>query len=98
MKKVYRDKSSIHGIGIFAGDDFKMGDTIGVSHVYYSRYWYNTKYYGDYNHSEKSNCIVETTVSNLNLLIAYKDIKKGEELTADYRKQPYLEQPKEGWK
>ena len=93
---VYHWNSNIHGIGVFSKEDFKKGQIIGVSHAEYEGVWYMTTH-GYYNHSENPNCIVETTVSKLNLIIADRDIKKDEELTVDYRKQPYLEQPKEDW-
>ena len=92
---VYHDKSHIHGIGVFTPMNLKAGDVIGVSHAYYDGFWYMTTH-GYYNHSESSNCIIETR-DNINLIIAKVDIMRGEELTADYREQPFLEQPKEDW-
>ncbi len=92
---VYHHKSHIHGIGVFTPMNLKRGDTIGVSHAYYDGFWYMTTH-GYYNHSESPNCIIETR-DNINLIIAKVDIMRGEELTADYREQPYLEQPKEDW-
>jgi SET domain-containing protein len=53
--------------------------------------------HGYYNHSENPNCIIQTE-GNMNLIIAKRDINNGEELTVDYRLQPYLEQPKDWWK
>jgi hypothetical protein len=93
---VYHTKSHIHGIGVFTPVSLKRGDVIGVSHAYYDGDWYMTTH-GYYNHSESPNCIIETR-DNINLIIAFVDINAGEELTADYRLQSYLEQPKEGWK
>jgi len=93
---VYHYKSHIHGIGVFTSMNLKIGDIIGVSHVYYDSFWYMTTH-GYYNHSENPNCIVETR-DNLNLIIAKGDIMGGEEITVDYREQPYLEQPMEDWK
>ena len=92
---VYHHKSHIHGIGVFTPMNLKIGDVIGVSHAQYDEFWYMTTH-GYYNHSENPNCIIETR-DNINLIIAKVDIKRGEELTADYREQPYLEQPKEDW-
>ena len=92
---VYHNKSHIHGIGVFTSMNLKVGDVVGVSHAYYDGFWYMTTH-GYYNHSENPNCIVETK-DNINLIIADRDIKKGEELSADYRKQLYLEQPGEDW-
>ena len=99
---IYHHKSHIHGIGVFTPMNLKRGDTVGVSHVYYNEssrlydgFWYMTTH-GYYNHSENPNCIIETR-DNLNLIIAKVDIMGGEEITVDYREQPYLEQPKEDW-
>ena len=92
---VYHDKSHIHGIGVFTPVNLKRGDTIGVSHVYYDKFWYMTTH-GYYNHSESPNCIIETK-NNINLIIANVDIMRDEEITVDYREQSYLEQPEEDW-
>ena len=93
---VYHHKSHIHGIGVFTPMNLKRGDTIGISHAHYDGFWYMTTH-GYYNHSESPNCIVETR-DNINLIIADDYINADKELTVDYRKQPYLEQPKEGWR
>ena len=92
---VYHHKSHIHGIGVFTPMNLKRGDVVGVSHAHYDGFWYMTTH-GYYNHSENPNCVVETR-DNINLIIANVDIMRGEELTVDYREQPYLEQPKEDW-
>ena len=97
MKDVYIEKSSIHGNGLFTAEDLKEGDIVGVCHTAYNRYWYIVHPYGTmYNHSFNPNCIVKTE-GNVNLFITKRDIKKDEELTVDYTKQLYLEQPKEDW-
>ena len=97
MKSVYITKSDIHGNGLFTNDNLVKCDIIGVCHTTYDRHWYVVHPYGTmYNHSFDSNCIVKTD-GNINLLIADKDILKGEELTVNYTKQLYLEQPKEDW-
>ena len=97
MKQVYINESNIHGRGIFTNDDIKADEVIGVSHVTHDRVWYQVFPLGIfYNHSVKPNCIVKTE-GNVNLIVASKDIKQHEELTVDYTKQLYLEQPKEDW-
>ena len=93
---VYHTKSNIHGVGVFINEDIEKGQIIGVSHVEYEGIWYMTTH-GYYNHSKNPNCIIETK-DNINLIIADKDIKRGEELTADYTTQPNLEQPEKDWK
>ena len=92
---IYHSKSHIHGVGVFTPMNLKVGDAIGVSHAHYDGYWYMTTH-GNYNHSKNPNCIIET-IDNINLIRAKVDIMRGEELTVDYREQPYLEQPKEYW-
>ena len=96
MKNVYHNMSKIHGIGVFSNQSIIANDLIGVSHAHYQGYWYMTTH-GYYNHSENPNCIIQKE-GNINLIIAKKDIPPGEELTVDYREQPYLEQPRESWK
>tara|TARA_Y100000034_G_C6772737_1_gene344806 strand:- start:59 stop:394 length:336 start_codon:yes stop_codon:yes gene_type:complete len=97
IKNIYIEDSYIHGKGLFTKNDLKEGDIIGVSHVSYDRFWYQVFPIGIfYNHSPSSNCIVKTE-GNVNLFIAIRDIYKHEELTVDYTKQLYLEQPQEDW-
>lgn len=97
MKKIYVSKSDINHRGLFTDENLNKGDFIGVSHVVYDNFWYQVVPIGVfYNHSRKSNCIVETK-NNVNLLIADRYIHKGEELIVDYTKQLYLEQPTEDW-
>ena len=95
MASLYHTKSHIHGIGVFTPMNLKVGDVIGVSQVYYDGFWYMTTH-GYYNHSESPNCLIQKK-HNFNLIIARVDIMRGEELTVDYREQPFLEQPKEDW-
>ena len=75
--------------------NLKVGDIIGVSHAYYDGFWYMTTH-GYYNHSENPNCVIEVD-GNVLVIVAKRDIKHGEELTADYREQKCLEQPEEDW-
>ena len=97
MDNLYTTKSVIHGIGLFTRKYLTCGDIIGVSHVTYNEIWYQTVPIGlYYNHSSEPNCIVKTE-GNINLLIANKDIYQDEELTVDYTKQLYLEQPTGDW-
>ena len=97
MKNIYIGKSNIQGWGLFTTINLKEGDVIGVSHVIYDRTWYQVHPIGIfYNHSNIPNCIVKTE-NNVNLLITNRDIDENKELTVNYTKQPYLEQPKEDW-
>tara|TARA_Y100000034_G_scaffold92546_1_gene111882 strand:- start:42 stop:383 length:342 start_codon:yes stop_codon:yes gene_type:complete len=92
---VYHSNSKINGIGVFTPIDIGEGDFIGVCHVFYRGYWYMTTH-GNYNHSENPNCRIEVE-GNITTMVAERKIIHGEELTADYREQPFLEQPKEDW-
>ena len=97
MKNVYITKSVIHGNGLFIKEDLKEGDVVGVCHAAYNNNWYVIHPYGTmYNHSSEPNCIVKTE-GDINLLIAKRYIYEDEELTVDYTKQLYLEQPTGEW-
>ena len=93
--RVYHSDSKINGIGVFTPIEIKQNQFIGVSHVFYQGFWYMTAH-GNYNHSENPNCILEVD-GNVLVMKANRDIKHGEELTVDYREQPFLEQPQEDW-
>ena len=92
---VYHSNSKINGIGVFTPISIEKDEYIGASHVFYKGFWYMTTH-GNYNHSENPNCTIEVD-GNILVLIAKRDIKHGEELTADYREQKCLEQPEEDW-
>jgi len=93
-KKYYVGDSSIHNKGVFARENLKKGEEIGLLHTINELYTdYSFEELGSYhNHSDNPNCHNEL-VDNRRYLVASKDIKKGEELTTDYRLQPDLEQP-----
>ena len=91
--------SKVQGLGLFATQDFEADTVLGIVHIANKNFphgYIRTALGAFYNHSENPNCIVETK-DNLNLIIANVDIMRGEEITVDYREQPYLEQPKEDW-
>ena len=92
---VYHSNSEINGIGVFTPVDIEGEEFIGASHAFYRGFWYMTTH-GNYNHSENSNCRIEVD-GNITVMIAKRKILHGEELTVDYRKQKFLEQPKEDW-
>ena len=52
--------------------------------------------HGNYNHSENSNCSIETD-GNILIMRAKENIKRNSELVVDYREQPFLEQPQDDW-
>lgn len=94
---VYQSTSDIHGLGIFTPMDMDGGKFIGVTHTFYSGMWYQVFPLGVfYNHSKNPNCEVEID-GNILILKSINSIKRNTELTVDYTKQPYLEQPKKDW-
>ena len=92
---VYHSNSNIHGIGVFTPMDIDGEVFVGIGHVFYRGFWYMTTH-GNYNHSETPNCRIEVD-GNITIMIAKRKILHGEELTVDYREQPFLEQPEEDW-
>ena len=92
---VYHSNSKINGIGVFTPMGLEEGKFIGVAHVFFRGFWYMTTH-GNYNHSENPNCdiVVEDNVTTMK---ANRSILHSEELTVDYTKQPFLEQPKDDW-
>ena len=92
MDKVYKiGKSKIHGNGLIAIKDLVAGDLVGLSHV-------NNEATPDvgkfHNHSDNANT-VNVEIGNERYLVVEKPIKKGEEITVNYRLQPDLEQPED---
>jgi SET domain-containing protein len=96
--------SKIHGTGVMANRKMKHGDVIdkatdpsrkekGMPKV--------TPMGTKLNHSWDPNCILNMVVTSriiFHNLIAYKDIKPGDELTVDYSKYPEFKDPKPNWK
>jgi hypothetical protein len=95
-KKYYIGKSKIHGNGVFASNDLKKGETIGLLHkiIKIGSDYDFTELGKTHNHKNEPNCH-NKKIDNKRYLVASRNIKKGEELTTDYRLQPDLEQPKE---
>lgn len=82
-------KSDIEGKGLFTKKDIGEGNLIGLAHIDNQP----TNIIGKYhNHSENPNT-KSVRVENKRYLVSVKPIKKGEEITVDYKKQPELEQP-----
>jgi len=92
---VYHSNSKINGIGVFTPMGLEENKFIGVAHVFYRGFWYMTTH-GNYNHSKNPNCYIEVD-ENVTILKTARQIKHGEELTVDYTKQKFLEQPKDDW-
>lgn len=87
------DNSKIHGKGIFATKNYKKGESISNTPDYINdKNISNVSFY--HNHSEKPN-IINIKKGKFRNLIAHKNIKKGEELTSNYRNVPHFEQPED---
>lgn len=94
---VYQSNSDIHGMGIFTPINLESDKFIGVTHTFYKGVWYQVFPLGVfYNHSKNPNCKVEVD-NNVLILKTIGEIERNTELTVDYTKQPYLEQPKGDW-
>jgi SET domain-containing protein len=94
MKKYYVGNSDIEGKGVFASQNLKKGEVIGLLHTINQLYKdYSFEELGhNHNHSETPNCH-NHMVGNKRYLVASRDIDEDEELTTNYRLQPDLEQP-----
>jgi SET domain-containing protein len=102
-------KSSIHGNGIFAVKDYKVGDRINLHAVEFENQPHIEMVFTEFglhlNHSnipsaetriEKGS--IEGNPTKEYITYAIKPIKSGDEITLDYRKRRELEQPQKGWK
>ena len=91
--KYYLDNSNIQGRGAFAQEDYPEGTVIDKLHDILGQGQYNFYELGKmYNHSETPNC-KNVMKDNTRYLVTIQPVRQGEELTADYRLQPDLEQP-----
>lgn len=91
MKKLKVDKSKIAGKGLFTTDVFKKGEMIGLAHENDQP---TTSIGKNHNHSDNPNA-VSIKLGNKRYLMAKRPLKKGEEITTNYRLQPELEQPED---
>ena len=102
MKKVSVKKSKIHGNGLFAEEQIKRGDTIGVAHQVLNtsnhKLFVPTSIVGkNYNHSKNNPNAENIMDGNKRYLVALTDIKPGTEITSNYYNTPDMEQPKKEW-
>ena len=80
------NQSEIEGIGLFATKDIPCDTEFGISHVKDWRFpggYCRTPLGGFFNHSENPNCEAYKDFEVVKLK-SIKDIKEGEELTANY--------------
>ena len=90
--------SNVHGEGIFASKNFEANQVLFETHRKTSGAleWINLSPNCGYNHSLQPNC-QSLTLGDFKYLVTIKEIKEGEELLVDYRKDKDLEQPKKEW-
>jgi hypothetical protein len=89
---IYQAPSNIEGDGMFAGRPYKKGEMIGLAHQDGQPASELGKMH---NHDENSPTMVSKKEGNQRYVYASKDLKKGDELTTNYRMQPELEQPED---
>ena len=84
--------SEIEGAGIFTTEFIKAGTVLGTSHFHIKEFIIRTPLGGFLNHSLTPNCKrveLRFTYEDLHYkksqLITIKDIKKGQELTVEYK-------------
>jgi hypothetical protein len=88
--------SSIHGQGCFAIVDLPAETDLGLLHTILPDGYDHTELGHMYNHSTTPNCY-NKKIGDQRFLVTIRPVKAGEELTADYRLQPDLEQPQPDW-
>ena len=105
-KKYDVKKSDINGKGVFASKDFKKGELVGMAVTDEKaldpthRPWKDARTdLGMYlNHQNKENATLKSEDNTLNTY-AKNTIKKGEEITVNYKKGPnYVDGDLEGFK
>ena len=95
---VEQKDSSIHGKGLFATKDIPAEAVIHRTHIMSWLGWINIIPNSKYNHSEEEeNCRIDTD-EEFKRLVSIRDIKQGEELLVNYKKDKDLEQPEKDWK
>jgi len=81
----FKDKSDIHGQGIFARENIKRGDTIGIVLGFKDKVKYRS-YLGRFtNHSSLKNTVFKELEFGEAIAICVKEINVGEEILVDYR-------------
>jgi len=86
-KSLTIQKSSIHGLGLFATEPIPQGTNLGESHLKMSlsdKYYIRTPLGGFINHSDTPNCIKGGEGTCMMSLKTLHPIKQGEELTVYY--------------
>jgi len=80
----YKDKSPIHGYGIFASRKINENDSIGVvAYTTHVRSFLGR--YGNHDKNNNAKCVFVRHPTILATMFAVKDIKKNEEIVCNYR-------------
>ena len=87
--------SPIHGMGVFANQDFKNGEIINTHIDKDSKL---TQFGAFLNHSFEPSACSSKQKDGSYQTYAEKNIKKGDEVSLNYTINRDLEQPKKGWK
>ena len=96
---VYVAESDIEGEGIFAKRQIRIGEMMGETHrrdPFMAGRWKVQYPLGNYNHSNEPNISVVKR-QTVYYMQANRPISQDEEILGDYRNQPELEQPQQGW-
>ena len=78
----YKDKSSIHGVGVFALKNINKGDIIGLGSIDNK---YKTTLGRFTNHSDFNNAMFYYLKNNDVIMVATKDVNKNSEILINYR-------------
>tara|TARA_Y100000401_G_scaffold76376_1_gene62178 strand:+ start:194 stop:577 length:384 start_codon:yes stop_codon:yes gene_type:complete len=78
----YKDKSNIHGVGVFALKNINKGEVIGIGSIDNK---YKTTLGRFTNHSDNNNCMFYYLKNNDVVMVAVKDISKNKEILINYR-------------
>lgn len=84
---VYKDKSNIHGFGLFTKKDLKKGQSIGILSIKLNNKYKDTQNGRYINHSYTPNIhIIKSKLGNHDIIIGISNnnIPKNTELTCDY--------------
>jgi len=96
MKKVYIDRSRIHGNGLFTDVDMRPGEHVCIAVYRHGGISYTGSWI---NHSKVDNCelVYDSLFGTWNIW-TLRHVPRGSELTVNYNNLPeFLEHPKEGW-
>ena len=78
----YKDKSNIHGVGVFALKNINKEEVIGIGSIDNK---YKTTLGRFTNHSDNNNCMFYYLKNNDVVMVAVKDISKNKEILINYR-------------